>query len=399
MKTMQRSNQRTSLSILWMALATLGLTVGTRAADAPPERMTYQGFLVDGNGTALGNASPENFDVIFRIFVGQTGGDPLWAEQQTITVDKGYFSVLLGEGGDTGLGELRPDLSTVFAGPDASDRYIGISVKDLPVNGTNLDILPRLKLVSSPYAYLAARAVSVANNAIGSDQVAIDSLTASDLAANSVGSSEVVDNSLTANDLGAGSVGSSEVSDNSLTANDLAANSVGNSELASNPKFDGYVGVNQLFSDVTLTVRDGGGHSWVILAENSSGGDLFSVLPNGSVAVNGNVLTVAGKHVPNAEERLRIVRGAGTANTTVGGSNSPIYGSGFTYTKISQGVVDVSFNTSFSGIPTVTANPISAGAIFCGLENLSTSGFRIVMYDTGNSGRDWPFNFIAVGPR
>ena len=41
-----------------------------------------------------------------------------------MTVDKGYFSVLLGEGASTG--EPRPVLSTLFKGPTASDRYVGI---------------------------------------------------------------------------------------------------------------------------------------------------------------------------------------------------------------------------------------------------------------------------------
>ena len=67
------------------------------AADSnPPERMTYQGFLVDANGTALATNAPKNYDVLFRIYDAQTLGNLKWSEAQTITVDKGYFSVLLG---------------------------------------------------------------------------------------------------------------------------------------------------------------------------------------------------------------------------------------------------------------------------------------------------------------
>ena len=130
---------------------------------------------------------------------------------------------------------------------------------------------------------------------------------------------------------------------------------------------------------------------------------------NADIAGNtsiGGTATVKGKSVVVGEEsNLRIVKGAATANTTVGTTNPPIWGAGFTYKKISQGVVDVTFDTPFSGRPVVTANPISAGAIFIGLEGLGgggnpgSNGFRAVMYDTGNNGRDWPFNFIAIGTR
>ena len=43
-----------------LLLAALFLALpGLRAQNArPPERMTYQGFLVDANGVALGNTAP-----------------------------------------------------------------------------------------------------------------------------------------------------------------------------------------------------------------------------------------------------------------------------------------------------------------------------------------------------
>jgi hypothetical protein len=59
-----------------------------RAADAnPPERMTYQGYLVDGNGAALGNSAPANCDVVFRINNVKQGGTAIWAEQRTVKVN------------------------------------------------------------------------------------------------------------------------------------------------------------------------------------------------------------------------------------------------------------------------------------------------------------------------
>ena len=158
-----------------LALTAAAFVLGPAPAAAqatpnPPERLTYQGFLVDGNGVALGNSAPKNYDVIFRIFNHESASAPanlLWAEQQTVTVDKGYFSVLLGEGASTG--EPRPGISTLFSGPTASDRFVGVTVKGLGAGGANVDILPRIRLLASPYAFLAQQAVKVVRTDNGND--------------------------------------------------------------------------------------------------------------------------------------------------------------------------------------------------------------------------------------
>ena len=77
------------LPLLGALLLAAASAVETRAQanSNPPERMTYQGFLVDANGTALGNSAPRNYDVVFRVWTAQTGGNRLWSEQQTVTVD------------------------------------------------------------------------------------------------------------------------------------------------------------------------------------------------------------------------------------------------------------------------------------------------------------------------
>jgi len=121
--------------------------------------MSYQGFLVDGNGNALGQTAPANYDVTFSIWDAQTGGHNLWSESQTITVDKGYFSVLLGEGIAS---QSSPALSTLFTDSGASERYVEITVKG--IGGTSsgdLTIAPRLRLLTSPYAFLARHAVNM----------------------------------------------------------------------------------------------------------------------------------------------------------------------------------------------------------------------------------------------
>ena len=159
MKTPSRFLQ--ILGALLLVAATFGQAMAQSNAN-PPERMTYQGFLVDANGVALGNSAPRNYDVVFRVWNAQTGGARQWSEQQTVTVDKGYFNVLLGEGSAVN-GESRPDLSTVFSGTDVSDRFLSVTVKAPGLAATDVEIAPRLRLMTSPYAFLARKAVAVVN--------------------------------------------------------------------------------------------------------------------------------------------------------------------------------------------------------------------------------------------
>ena len=76
-----------------------------------------------------------------------------------MTIDKGNFSVVLGEGGAEGS-EVRPDLATVFNSSKASELYLGITVKGL----NSSEISPRLRLLTSPYAFLARTANGLASS-------------------------------------------------------------------------------------------------------------------------------------------------------------------------------------------------------------------------------------------
>ncbi|MFZ4819760.1 MAG: hypothetical protein ACOYLU_14030, partial [Limisphaerales bacterium] len=83
------------LAAVWTSIAP-GRSLAQSTPNVP-DRLTYQGFIVDANGLALGNAAPKNYDIIFRIFNDANTGQILWSEQQTVTVDKGNFSIILGE--------------------------------------------------------------------------------------------------------------------------------------------------------------------------------------------------------------------------------------------------------------------------------------------------------------
>jgi len=152
-------------AVITTLLLTLGSPVAPRllaqANPNPPERLAYQGYLVDANGVALATNAPRNYDVVFRIWDDPNAagaGNRLWAEQQTVTVDKGYFSVALGEG--SSIGEPRPALSSVYTNATASERWVSLTVKGIGPGGADVNLQPRLRLLPAPYAFLAANAIN-----------------------------------------------------------------------------------------------------------------------------------------------------------------------------------------------------------------------------------------------
>jgi hypothetical protein len=90
----------------------------------------------------------------------------------------------------------------------------------------------------------------IAANAVGSAEVATDSLTGIDLALNSVGTGELATGSVLNTDIGGGAVNSTSVLDSSLTNLDLGTDSVFASELGT-----GAVGSSEVLND-SLTTSD-----------------------------------------------------------------------------------------------------------------------------------------------
>jgi hypothetical protein len=148
-----------------ISLFTLGLvlTFAPSAAKAqlspnPPGQISYQGFLTDANGFPLATNNPVNYNVQFRIYNASTSGTLQWGESQVVTVDRGYFTVMLGNGSI--LSGVTNTLAGVFSGSDASDRYLEMTVQGLaPAGSQDMPIQPRLRLLASPYSFLASRSL------------------------------------------------------------------------------------------------------------------------------------------------------------------------------------------------------------------------------------------------
>jgi hypothetical protein len=137
-----------------------GSRILAQSNGKPPTQLTYQGFLTDANGVPFGNSAPVNKTVIFRIYDSLTGGTIKWSSQQVVTVDKGYFSVLLGQGSAVGSEPFSSELTGIFSGSTASDRFL-----ELNADGTT--IAPRLRFLPAPYAMLAKSATELADPVTG----------------------------------------------------------------------------------------------------------------------------------------------------------------------------------------------------------------------------------------
>ncbi|MEO6598367.1 MAG: hypothetical protein ABIQ16_00740 [Polyangiaceae bacterium] len=131
--------------VRWIAGATLaaaGLWNGSALAAAPPpvpQTLQQQGRILDSDGAPV--SSKVHF--VFSVYAKAAGGKALWAEEQDLTLDDGYFS--------TELGSVTKIPADLF---DGSALYLGVTV------GNDDEMEPRQTVSSVPYALLAGSAVT-----------------------------------------------------------------------------------------------------------------------------------------------------------------------------------------------------------------------------------------------
>jgi hypothetical protein len=157
-----------------LCAALLVLSAGPAAAQttAVPNFISYQGTVVNAEGTKVGTGTPVNRTVIFRIWnnPSSTAIDNLiYSEAQVVTISDGEFSVLVGQGvanTTTTFGYNEAAKFTNFAGAfDGSARYLGVTVAAAAaiVSGDN-EITPRQQIVSTPFAMRARFAESIGSS-------------------------------------------------------------------------------------------------------------------------------------------------------------------------------------------------------------------------------------------
>jgi len=124
------------------------------SAWAQPNYFNYQGLLKDDQGEPLDTGA---YQMEFSIYDVALDGDPIWGpflfddgtdegHSKRVQVANGRFNVILGPTDTTGR-----SLAEVFSGDTA---YVQLRV------GTGDPILPRQQILSTPYAFKAAAAVS-----------------------------------------------------------------------------------------------------------------------------------------------------------------------------------------------------------------------------------------------
>lgn len=117
---------RPAIHGLLLALALMGSTVQA----AVPHLVRYQGQAVDSQGVPLQGP----YTLTFRLYDADTAGTIVWQEQQAnVPLNKGHFSVLLGQ-----VTALNVDWS--------QSLWLSIQV------GTDPELLPRQRITSVPLA-------------------------------------------------------------------------------------------------------------------------------------------------------------------------------------------------------------------------------------------------------
>ncbi len=114
------------------SLVAVAVFSGTTAADVP-RLINYQGHLTNSLGNPVTDST---YSVNFTIYGALVGGSSLWSETQSVLTNEGLFAVQLGT-----LVALPDNLF------DDVSRYIGVTVTPDP------EIIPRQRLVSTPYSY------------------------------------------------------------------------------------------------------------------------------------------------------------------------------------------------------------------------------------------------------
>jgi len=128
---------RASLWIRFAALfsAMAGVSVAGAALAVVPEKINYQGLLLDDQGQPVQGSA----DFVFTLYDALTGGSPLWTESHpAVPVQDGVY--------DVALGSTTPLGASVIAG--------GVVFLEIAVDGETL--VPRQQLVSVPFALRSA---------------------------------------------------------------------------------------------------------------------------------------------------------------------------------------------------------------------------------------------------
>ena len=213
--------------ILAVSFSLLGVTAGLAQTSTTPSLLSYQGRVTDATGALVGNSTPVNRDVKFQLYTASSGGTPVWAETQTVTISGGEFSVLIGNGsGISGLTgpsapaptpyKKLPDILNASSNPSGVSFYLGVTVDDGNSGTTDAEISPRQQFVAGAYALRATVAESVASSAITTAMIADSNITTSKIADSNITSAKIADSTIVTADLANSAVTAAKLDTSSI---------------------------------------------------------------------------------------------------------------------------------------------------------------------------------------
>ncbi|MFZ1627156.1 MAG: LamG-like jellyroll fold domain-containing protein [Candidatus Moraniibacteriota bacterium] len=126
------------VGFLFLTFASLLIATDTNAATGINEQISFQGKVVNTNGTNVANGS---YTFVFRLYDVDTGGTHIWTESKSLTVTDGIFQTNLG---DTTTLPGSVDFNT-------DNIYLGINFN------SDGEMSPRVRFTAAPYALNAAK--------------------------------------------------------------------------------------------------------------------------------------------------------------------------------------------------------------------------------------------------
>lgn len=222
------------------ALVTATLLAAFAALSTPafanvPSLMSYQGRVSDASGALIAATTPVNRTVTFKFYSASTGGTPLYAEAQTVTISAGEFSVLLGNG--TGVSTFKGPsapaltpyitLSSIMTGT----VYLGVTVDD-GTSAADVEIAPRQQIVSAAFAFRAQVAEGLLDGSLSTTMLANTSVTTDKLGGASVTNAKLATDAVNTSNIISGSINESRLANNAVTSAKIADGAVASADIA-----------------------------------------------------------------------------------------------------------------------------------------------------------------------
>jgi hypothetical protein len=216
------------------------------ALSPTPSLINFQGLLTDPGSNPAGLPKPDgSYSITFRVLDAATGGTNLWEETQTVTVENGLFTVL--------LGETTAFPANLFNGADRHLELDAVSGPCAPgCPPADPPMTPRLRFVSVPYAFHTNTADSANSADVASDVVCTapaGCISGNEIIDGQVGTADIADETVTSTDITNSTIVSMDIADGTITGADVADNSIASADVTDNSLGSADVADNSLTAD------------------------------------------------------------------------------------------------------------------------------------------------------